>query len=115
MEWIVLAAALGLFFLLKMRGTKGIKSITTAELKNRLNDKKAFFLDVRTKGEYKGRNIRGFKNIPLGSDFSTLPHDKEIIVICQSGMRSKTACKQLKKLGYAHVTNVRGGMNSWRG
>ncbi|MGM9930961.1 rhodanese-like domain-containing protein [Pradoshia sp.] len=115
MEWIVLAAALVLFYLLKMRGAKGVSNITAAELENRLNDRNAFFLDVRTNGEFKGRHIRGFKNIPLGSDYSKLPHDKEIIVICQSGMRSQTACKQLKKLGYANVTNVRGGMNSWRG
>ena len=115
MEWIVVAAVLVAFYILRMRGAKGVNAITTAELEKRLNDKNAFFLDVRTQGEFKGRNIRGFKNIPLGSDFSKLPRDKEIIVICQSGMRSQTACKQLKKLGYANVTNVRGGMNSWRG
>ena len=115
MEWIMTAAVLAVFYILRMRRTKGVNTMTTAELKGRLNDQNAFFLDVRTQGEYKGRNIRGFKNIPLGSDFSKLPRDKEIIVICQSGMRSQTACKQLKKLGYANVTNVRGGMNSWRG
>ncbi len=115
MEWIMTAAVLAVFYILRMRGTKGVNAMTTAELKGRLNDRNAFFLDVRTQGEYKGRNIRGFKNIPLGSDFSKLPRDKEIIVICHSGMRSQTACKQLKKLGYANVTNVRGGMNSWRG
>lgn len=115
MEWIIVAAVLVAFYILRMRGTKGVNTITTAELKNRLNDRNAFFLDVRTHGEYKGRSIRGFKNIPLGSDFTNLPRDKEIIIICQSGMRSQTACKQIKKLGYANVTNVRGGMNSWRG
>jgi rhodanese-related sulfurtransferase len=115
MEWIMAATVLAVFYILRMRGTKGVNTMTTAELKDRLNDQNAFFLDVRTQGEYKGRNIRGFKNIPLGSDFSKLPRDKDIIVICQSGMRSQTACKQLKKLGYANVTNVRGGMNSWRG
>ena len=65
-----------------------------------MNDKDKVFVDVRTPGEYKARNIRQFKNIPLGSDFSKLPKDKEIVVICQSGMRSSQACKQLKKLGY---------------
>ena len=115
MEWIMAAAVLAVFYILRMRRIKGVNTMTTAELKGRLNDQNAFFLDVRTQGEYKGRNIRGFKNIPLGSDFSKLPRDKDIIVICQSGMRSQTACKQLKKLGYANVTNVRGGMNSWRG
>lgn len=94
--------------------TKGVKSISTAELKTILNDKNKLFIDVRTPGEFKANNIRQFKNIPLGSDFSKLPKDKEIVVICQSGMRSSQACKQLKKLGYENVTNVRGGMSAWR-
>ena len=70
-------------------------------------------VDVRTAAEYKGRNIKQFKNIPLGSDLSKIPKDKEVVVICQSGMRSTSACKQLKKLGYSKITNVRGGMNNY--
>ena len=104
-----------LFIFWRMRPAKGTKTITTDALKGILNDKDKVFVDVRTPGEYKARNIRQFKNIPLGSDFSKLPKDKEVVVICQSGMRSAQACKQLKKLGYENVTNVRGGMSAWRG
>lgn len=92
---------------------KGIKTISTAELKTMLNDKDKVFIDVRTPQEFRARNIKQFKNIPLGSDFSKLPKDKEIVVICQSGMRSMQACKQLKKLGFVNITNVRGGMNAY--
>ncbi len=97
-----------------MKPVKGVKTISTDALKGILNDKDKVFIDVRTPGEYKSRNIRQFKNIPLGSDFSKLPKDKEIVVICQSGMRSAQACKQLKKLGFENITNVRGGMSAWR-
>lgn len=89
-----------------------IPSISTAQLKTIINDRDKVFVDVRTKGEYKTNGLRQFKNIPLGSDFSRLPKDKEIYVICQSGMRSKMACKQMKKLGY-NVTNIRGGMSAY--
>ena len=51
--------------------------------------------------------------MPLGSNFSTLDQNKEVIVICQSGMRSMQACKQLKKQGFTSIKNVRGGMNAW--
>jgi len=110
----VIAIAI-LFIFWRMRPAKGTKTITTDALKGILNDKDKVFVDVRTPGEYKARNILQFKNIPLGSYFSKLPKDKEIVVICQSGMRSAQACKQLKKLGYENVTNVRGGMSAWRG
>lgn len=103
------------FLAWRMMPTKGIKSISTEQLRDIVNDEDKVFIDVRTPGEYKGRNIRQFKNIPLGSSFSKLPKDKEIVVICQSGMRSSQACKQLKKFGYENITNVRGGMSAWRG
>lgn len=115
MEIAILVGLVIVFIAWRMMPAKGIQTISTDQLKGIVNDKDKLFVDVRTPVEYKGRNIRQFKNIPLGSDFSKLPKDKEIIVICQSGMRSSQACKQLKKLGYDNVTNVRGGMSAWRG
>ena len=112
--WIVLIVVI-LFMVWRMRPVKGTKVISTSLLKEQLNDKDKVFVDVRTPAEYKSNHIHQFKNMPLGSDLSKLPKDKEIVVICQSGMRSAQACKQLKKLGYEKVTNVRGGMSSWRG
>ena len=110
--WILIAVVVA-FFAWRMKPVKRLKTISTAELKNIINDKDKVFVDVRTPGEYKARGLKQFKNIPLGSDFSKLPTDKEIVVICQSGMRSKQACNQLKKLGYERVTNVRGGMSAY--
>lgn len=110
--WIVIAL-IAAFFIWRMKPTKGIHSISAAQLKNMLNDKDKVFIDVRTPAEYKGRNIPQFKNVPLGSSFDKQPKDKEIIVICQSGMRSSQACKKLKKQGFKHVTNVRGGMSAY--
>ena len=115
MEIAVIIVLVVAFIAWRMMPAKGIQSISTEQLKTILNDRDKVFIDVRTPGEYKGRNIRQFKNIPLGSDFSKLPKDKETVVICQSGMRSSQACKQLKKLGYQKITNVRGGMSAWRG
>ncbi|KGR90666.1 rhodanese [Ureibacillus massiliensis 4400831 = CIP 108448 = CCUG 49529] len=112
--WIIIIVAV-LFIVWRMKPIKGIKTISTDTLKGMLNDKDKVFIDVRTPGEHKAKNIHQFKNLPLGSDLSKLPKDKEIVVICQSGVRSSQACKQLKKLGYESVTNVRGGMSAWKG
>ncbi len=110
--WIIIILAIA-FVAWRLKPVKGVKTISTDTLKGILNDQDKVFVDVRTPGEYKSRNIHQFKNIPLGSDLSKLPKDKEVIVICQSGMRSAQACKQLKKIGYENITNVRGGMNAW--
>ncbi|MBM7664127.1 rhodanese-related sulfurtransferase [Solibacillus kalamii] len=113
METILLIAVIVAFLAWRMKPAKGVKTISTTELKTMINDKDKLFIDVRTPAEYKARNVKQFKNLPLGSDFSKLPKDKEIVVICQSGMRSKQACNQLKKLGYSRVTNIRGGMSAY--
>lgn len=115
MEAAIVIGILMLFIIWRKLPSKGVKRITAQQLKTILTDKDKVFIDVRTPGEYSGRHIVQFKNLPLGSDLSKLPRGKDIVVICQSGMRSNQACKQLKKLGYDNVTNVHGGMNAWRG
>ncbi|PEK98983.1 rhodanese-like domain-containing protein [Bacillus sp. AFS017336] len=95
---------------------KGVKQISTDELKNELKNKEKQFIDVRTSGEFKGRNIKEFKNIPLHilkNNVNDLSKEQETIIICQSGVRSKKACKVLKKMGYTNITNVKGGMGAW--
>ncbi|WP_240184660.1 rhodanese-like domain-containing protein [Staphylococcus aureus] len=85
------------------------------ELKNIVEKKGKQFIDVRTVGEYRGNHMKGFQNIPLNelaSKANQLDKNKEVIVICQSGMRSKQAAKMLKKLGFQQVINVSGGMNA---
>lgn len=113
METIIVIAIIVLFFAWRMRPVKGISNISTEQLKAIMNDNNKVFVDVRTPAEFKARHIKPFINIPLGSDFSKLPKDKEIVVICQSGMRSKQACNQLKRLGFSKITNVRGGMSAY--
>lgn len=105
-----------LLIISQMLPTKGVRQISTLELKKELTNKNKQFIDVRTPGEFLSRNIRGFNNIPLqqlAQKANELSKDKEVIVICQSGMRSNKASKLLKTLGFKNVTNVKGGMNAW--
>lgn len=96
---------------------KGVKNITTQELKTELKDKNKQFIDVRTQGEFSSFHIPGFSNIPLhqlSKKTDKLSKEKEIVVICQSGMRSQKASKILVKSGFSKVTNVKGGVSAYR-
>lgn len=78
---------------------QGVKQITTADLKSELKNKGKQFIDVRTPHEFRTRHIQGFKNIPLSNlprQTNQLSKDKEVFIICQSGMRSLKASKVLK-------------------
>lgn len=95
---------------------KGVKQITTTDLKSELKNKGKQFIDVRTPYEFRTRHIKGFKNIPLSTlsqQTNQLSKEQEVLVICQSGMRSMKASKVLKKQGFKNVTNIKGGMNAW--
>ena len=118
MEYVngIIIAILILFLIRKTLPTKGVREVSTNQLRNELQSKNKQYIDVRTTGEFKAHHILGFKNIPLNQlsqDLNKLSKEKEIVVICQSGIRSKNACKILKKQGFQFVTNVKGGMNAW--
>ena len=93
-------------------------NINVVELKEKMESKPAnvMYLDVRTPMEFKSKNIKGFKNIPVDqipNRLKDLPKDKEIVIICQSGARSSSAVRFLKKNGYENIINVSGGMGAW--
>lgn len=92
---------------------KKSSTISTKELADKL-EQPITLLDVRTPEEYRGGHIVKAKNVPLNKIDRYQGKEKEIYVICQSGMRSKQAANMLKQKGY-EVTNVQGGMNRWNG
>jgi len=111
-EWILIIILVA-YLVYRLTPAKGINTISTEQLKATLNDRDKVFIDVRSPMEYKGQHIKQFQNVPLKSNFKDLPKDKEIVVICQTGIRSNQACKKLKRRGYQNITNVRGGLSQW--
>ncbi len=75
-------------------------------------------VDVRQPGEYAQGHIPGALLIPLGDlakRYAELDFDKETIIYCRSGVRSKTACQILARLGIDRVLNMKGGIISYNG
>lgn len=119
MEYIIngiLIIFIILFVLQRVMPVKGVEQISTADLKKKVRDRNYQFVDVRTPMEFKGRHIKGFKNIPLHElkrRQEELTKDKAVILICQSGARSMRAARILKRKGFTKIMNVQGGMSSW--
>ena len=62
---VILIGAVVLFLYKRLVPAKGIRTISTTELKAELKNKDKQFIDVRTPNEFKGNHIKEFKNIPL--------------------------------------------------
>ncbi|MGM8212288.1 rhodanese-like domain-containing protein [Virgibacillus sp. W0430] len=121
MDLIIFAISItfGALVLKKILPPRGVEQLTVDELrpmlKSNTNDEYQF-IDVRTVREYEKLHIYGFKNIPLHelkSKLNTLSKEKQIVVICQTGMRGNEACKRLKRRGFTKLANVRGGVSTW--
>lgn len=115
MGWIVILLVIGLIVWRTMPA-KGVRIAAPEEVKPLLKQKGNQFIDVRTLGEYSGRHVKEFKNIPLNDlpkRLGELDQDKPVYVMCQSGMRSGRAASLLMKKGFSEVINVKGGMNAW--
>lgn len=76
----------------------------------------AFFLDVRSQDEWNQFHIAGSTLIPLDqlqNRLSELPNNKDIVVVCLSGHRSKSGVTILQQAGFAHVSCLSGGLQAW--
>lgn len=114
-EWILIALIV-LILASRFIPVKGVTNITVEQAKQKINEKNVQCIDVRTPGEYRAHHRPQFKNIPLHelpNKMNKLDKEKDVVVICQSGMRSTRAAKLLKKHGFKNIYNVKGGMNAW--
>ncbi|MBI3651903.1 MAG: rhodanese-like domain-containing protein [Acidobacteria bacterium] len=89
------------------------------------NDPDYIYLDVRSTMEFADGHPTGAVNVPImnftpGSgmtpnpDFvqtieEKFPKEAKLVIGCKSGARSAQACQIMEKMGYTHVTNMRGG------
>jgi phage shock protein E len=94
-----------------------LPSLNAAELSEKLkNGKRPVVLDVRQPEEYREGHIAGSKLIPLGDlrqRVHELPKEREIVCVCATGSRSRSATKLLINAGYK-ATNMNGGMFTWQ-
>jgi adenylyltransferase/sulfurtransferase len=75
-----------------------------------------YLLDVRTIDERNDSAIPGSAHIPLAElelRYSEIPKDKNVVVYCQSGIRSRQAVERLHTLGYQSATSLQGGIVRW--
>lgn len=73
-------------------------------------------LDVREPWEYDICHLEGSQLLPMGQvphSIETLDPQRETVVICHHGIRSRQVCYYLEHMGFANVINMEGGIDAW--
>lgn len=120
--WLVLIALVSGGFLVwpwiakSLSGAKDIGAMDAVQLINR---KDAVVIDVREPAEFATAHIGNARNFPLSqiekrsTELQKLKN-KPVLIACATGNRSHTAFAMLKKLGFADVYVLSGGLGAWQ-
>jgi rhodanese-related sulfurtransferase len=120
-NWMLLAVALGsatMLFLPQIKGAAG-GTLSAAGAVQLINREKAVIIDVSDAEEFAVGHINNAKNVPfaqLEDKLASQVKNKELplILVCTSGARSNRAVSVAKKLGFANVQALAGGLKSWK-
>jgi len=83
-----------------------------------INHKNAIVLDIRPKPDFEKGHVTNAINIPLeelkqNNAKINKYKNKPVIICCNSGNTSMSACKHLQEQGFESIHNLRGGMMAW--
>jgi len=94
-----------------------IQELTPRDLAERVRRGDSIdLIDVREPYEWRIARIDGARLIPLGhieSAVAGIPRDRDVILYCHHGVRSRTAAELLVAQGFRRVWNLSGGIDRW--
>ncbi|MCG5500689.1 rhodanese-like domain-containing protein [Ectothiorhodospira lacustris] len=96
-----------------------MQHFTAPQLKTYLDqagDNAPLLIDVREPWEYDIVHIQDSRLVPLdrlGSLVEDIPPDRELVMICHHGIRSRQAGMLLERQGFTRVINLTGGIDAW--
>ena len=116
---IAIAAVSGIGLVWPILRPSGAHTVSPSEATQLINRQDAIILDVRETSEFVGGHLPEARNIPLGKLKDRVGEidgfkERPLILCCASGVRSATACGDLKKLGFNQLHNLAGGIDAWR-
>lgn len=95
-----------------------MREFEPAELREYLDscDETPYLLDVRQPWEYDVCRIEGSELIPMSqiqARVQDLDPQRETVVICHHGIRSRAVARFLDEVGFSNVINLSGGVDRW--
>lgn len=98
---------------------ENVKEISPAEAHTQLADNEGIVVDVRESEELESGMVVGAVHLPkstleLRAEKQLGSLERNIYLICGSGVRSLLAADSLTQLGFKNLISIRGGMAAWK-
>lgn len=95
-----------------------MREFNAKQLKEYLDscDEQPLLLDVRQPWEFEVCKIENSTLIPMSqipSSLASLDADRETVVICHHGIRSRRVGYYLEQSGFSNIINLSGGVSQW--
>lgn len=114
---VAVAVVAGIMLMLpslnRSRGGAGLSSGAAIQMVNR---QQGVWIDVRTAEQFQAGHIAQARSLPaadIDQKASTLPKNKPLIVVCETGRDAGRAAAKLRTAGFADVHVLEGGMRAW--
>jgi adenylyltransferase/sulfurtransferase len=94
-----------------------VGEISPVELKEKMERGEDLqLIDVREQSEWNANRIEGAVLHPMSrlqSSVGSIEKDREVVLYCRSGARSRRVGEWLVSQGYQKVFNLSGGIDAW--
>jgi len=114
---LIIAVVSGAMLIMQTaRRGKGGTQLSVQDAIQLANRQHGIFVDIRSADQFKNGSVPQARNIPgdeLEAKAGTLPKNKPIILVCDTGTRTAAAAGTLRKLGFEQVFSMQGGLRSW--
>lgn len=95
-----------------------MRELSALQLKEYLEtcDEQPLLLDVRQPWEYDACKIENSVLVPMPTipaTVASLDADRETVVICHHGIRSRSVGRYLEQAGFSNIINLSGGVAQW--
>lgn len=115
---LLLLMIFGLASCLKPK-TEGVEVLNADQFEQKLQMEDVQLVDVRTADEFAEGHLPNALNIDINGDefelqTAKLDKEKPVMVYCKMGGRSAKAASKLKEQGFKNITDLDGGITSWK-
>lgn len=115
---LLLLMIFGLTSCLKPK-TEGVEVLNADQFEQKLQMEDVQLVDVRTADEFAEGHLPNAINIDINGDefelqTAKLDKEKPVMVYCKMGGRSAKAASKLKEQGFKNITDLDGGITSWK-